>query len=66
MEKWLQDQLRVQAEEIRDAVRGGKLYGHPIDTDNVDMMIVAAYCLAMDRCTVRTLDEIELADSIRL
>lgn len=46
MEPWLENQIRTLASDIRQKLRGGKLFGEPIDTTHPDMMIVAAYWLA--------------------
>jgi hypothetical protein len=37
--------IKEKADQVRQRLVGGNLYGAPIDTNNIDQMIVAAYCL---------------------
>ena len=46
------------ADEIRNKVRGGRILGEEIRTDNADDMIVAAYYLAVKQETERRLKDL--------
>jgi len=42
--------IKAEAETIRRTIEGGNLYGKPIDVDNIDHLIVAAYYTGMRDC----------------
>lgn len=64
MDDWQKEQLHVMADNIRAKLAGSKLYGHPIDFDDPDMMIVATYSLANHEWSIKNIQELELAYSI--
>jgi len=37
------EQIKHEADKIRELLRGGSIYGWPIDENDADMMLVAAY-----------------------
>lgn len=35
--------IEKEAEKVREKIKGGTLYGLPVDMENLDMVILAAY-----------------------
>ena len=66
MGTWVEKQLKVMADRIREETKGAMLYGHPVDWDNPDMAIVAAYWLGQEKMSVMDLKQYEILESIRI
>ena len=49
--------IHNEALEIRAKLDGGRIFGVPIDTDNTDQLIVAAYYLAKQEETQKRIEE---------
>ena len=43
MTEYIENLIKAQAEYIRSIIKDGYLFGEPIDTDNTDHLICAAY-----------------------
>ena len=44
MDDLTKEQIAGEAQQIRRDIKGGMLYGWPVDMDNIDMLLVAAWC----------------------
>lgn len=58
--QYILDDIKVQADRIRAELRTGRYCGFPIDENNPDMMLVAAYGLAELRGLEKSIHDIEL------
>lgn len=45
MEPWISAKVKEMADEARNRVKGGRLFGEPIDMSNPDMVIAAVMAM---------------------
>ena len=65
MDEWLRDELDAQYESILSKIKGGSLYGEPVDITNTKMVVVAAYLLANSEATVQHMKDWEILGRLR-
>ena len=60
-----QDIIKKMADDIREKMVGGTLFGEPIDLEDNDAMIVAAYGVAQNEEISNNLRESKILRSLR-
>jgi len=60
-----QDAIKKMADDIREKMVGGTLFGEPIDFENNDMVLVAAHSLAQSEENLKNIRENEILRSLR-
>ncbi len=43
---YIKNTMRQEADKVREKLEGGKVFGVPIDFDDEDMLLIAAYWIA--------------------
>jgi len=60
-----QNVIKKMADDIREKMVGGTLFGEPIDFENNDMVLVAAHSLALSEEISNNLRESKMLRSLR-
>ena len=60
MDEWYNQMIKDEADSIRQELEGGRLHGFPIDFDNEDMVLVAAYWFVTHKETIQRIEDLKL------